>query len=115
MKIVVKGEPYEMVQPEDLTTVELRELKERTGMGLRSFMRAMEDMDGDAVVALAYFAEKRAGEKVKWSDFDTLKPFTDVDFPDAPAGEDEDGDEPDPSPDPATAPPDVGTTPTPES
>lgn len=87
-KIRVYGTEYEVPDMEQLTTKELRTIKENTGMGLRPLLRGMAEWDADALVAVVYVAKVRAGEKVSWSDFDDLRPLVDIE-------DIEDADEPD--------------------
>lgn len=106
VKFAIKGQPYEMPELDDVTTKELREIKQQTGMGLRALATGFQDMDPDAFTAVVYIAKRRAGEDISWSDLDDLRPVKDVEWPDE-EDEDHDGGEPDPptkSPDDGTAP-----------
>lgn len=98
MKLQVLGETYEFPVFDEWTTKELRVIKERTGMGQRKLMEGFSELDVDVLVSLAYVAKTRAGEKVKWEDFDDIRPAMDIDLvfdpKDEPAEEDGQSDPP---------------------
>ncbi|MGH3096943.1 MAG: hypothetical protein ACRDMV_13210 [Streptosporangiales bacterium] len=112
MRFIVQGTKYEIPDPDDLTTRELRDIKQQTGMGLRSFGEGLADMDPDSISAVVYLAKKRAGESVQWHDLDDLRPLKDVEW----LSEDEqDGEESNPPPEAPADSPDIGTFPPSES
>lgn len=79
MRITWRGGEYPMVDPTDMTRPELSEIRKLTGLMLRDVLTGLNKMDGDTLAAYLYVLRKRAGETVKWSDFDTFS-VTEVDF-----------------------------------
>lgn len=71
MKFKLEGVEYEFDETK-LLVREARELKHYTGMGLKSFGAGLQEGDADALVGMFYLAKRRAGEAVKWADFDEL-------------------------------------------
>jgi hypothetical protein len=87
VKFAVYGTCYEIPEPDDLSTRELRDVKKHTGMGLRGFAEGLNDMDPDSITAIVYLAKKRAGEALTWDSLDELRPMKDVEWPTEPEGE----------------------------
>ena len=71
MKFKLEGVEYEFDETK-LLVREARELKHYTGMGLKSFGAGLQEGDADALVGMFYLAKRRAGEAVKWADFDEM-------------------------------------------
>jgi hypothetical protein len=71
MRFKIEGKEYEFDQ-DRLLVREARELKAQTGMGLRTFSEGLQNGDPDAIVGMLYMSKRRAGEAVKWNDFDEL-------------------------------------------
>lgn len=88
-KFRLYGNVYEVPDMEELSTRELRTIKEHSGMGLRPLLRGLEDLDPDALVSMVFIAKLRAGEKVAWSDFDEMRitDIEDVDEPESAEGQ----------------------------
>lgn len=115
MKLGYQGVVYELPILDDLTTLELREIKRNTGMGLRSLYAGLEDMDTDVAVSLLCVAKQRGGEKVKFADFDNLKPYKDFEWhTDTDVDAEDVEDQSNPPTESATPSPDVGMFPSDE-
>jgi hypothetical protein len=71
MKFKLDGRSYEFDETR-LLVREARELKHHTGMGLRQFGAGLQEGDPDSIVGMLYLCRRRAGEAVKWNDFDEL-------------------------------------------
>lgn len=101
-----------------LTVREARMIKEKTGLGLRTFGQGMQDGDPDALVCMLVIAKQRAGVVCKFSDFDdfNLNGLEMIDDDEANADDDGEAAEPaaasDPTP-PASAPSASGSESTP--
>jgi len=65
----MNGRTYEFDE-NTLLVREARELKHYTGMGLKQFSEGLAGGDADSIVGMLYLAKRRAGEAVKWEDFD---------------------------------------------
>lgn len=55
-----------------MSVLEGKQIKEQTGMPVRTFLDALEVMDPDAIQAAAYLAMTRHGLKVRYSDLETI-------------------------------------------
>lgn len=94
----------------EMTVEELRVLSKKGGIGLTAFGIGLRMGNPEAIVARLYLAKRRAGEAVRWEDFDDFQLSRIVPVPDAEQPAEQDG-EADDAVDPTTTPPiGAGTT-----
>lgn len=106
-QIVWRGESYEVIDPLDWVRPEAAFVKKVTGLTVAEVATNSVRSDPDAICAFIYVAKKRAGEKVRWADFDDFT-LNEVDFvfdddereddgdEDEPPGDEEGGEDPTP-------------------
>jgi hypothetical protein len=71
LRFMLDGEKYEY-DDTSLTVKEARVIKKNTGFGLVTWAQALQQGDPDALVAMVWLAKTRAGEAVRWQDFDNM-------------------------------------------
>lgn len=71
LRFSLNGEKYEY-DDTSLTVKEARVIKKNAGFGLVTWAQALQEGDPDALVAMVWLAKTRAGEAVRWQDFDNL-------------------------------------------
>lgn len=69
LRFVLDGTKYEY-DDTTLTVKEARVIKKNTGFGLVTWAQGLQIGDPDALVAMVWLAKTRAGEAVRWQDFD---------------------------------------------
>lgn len=103
MQFKIEGRTYEFDESR-LTVAEARVIKKHAGLGLAEFGDGIRRGDPDAIVSMLFIAKRRAGEAVRWQDFDEFN-LADIDMGDEAAAEGDEEDtsdaeqaEPDPTP-----------------
>ena len=85
-----EGKHYEL-EIDTITAREFRSIKQHTGLKAGQFIRAfssLDDLDGDAAIALLWLAKTRAGEAASFEDdVQVLKLLASVGKPDVPEDE----------------------------
>lgn len=71
MKFVLDGTDYE-VDLDHISVLEMRQLKEKAGLAVASLAVGIVQGDVDALCAMVWLAKARAGEKLRWSDLDSI-------------------------------------------
>lgn len=69
-QIVYRGGTYPVIDPVEWQLGEAAFIKRQTGQAVGEIARNAALSDAEAIVALIYVAKKRAGEKVRWEDFE---------------------------------------------
>lgn len=71
LRFVLEDIKYEY-DDSTLTVKEARVIKKNTGFGLVTWAQGLQIGDPDALVAMVWLAKTRAGEAVRWQDFDNF-------------------------------------------
>jgi hypothetical protein len=58
------------IDPTDFTGLELSLIKQRTGLNFGAIVEGLRGLDGDAIRALFWAAERRTDPEIKFSDYD---------------------------------------------
>lgn len=69
-QIVYQGTKYPVLDPLEWTLAEASFIRKRTGQRVAEIGPNATLSDPEAIAALIYVAKKRAGEKVRWEDFE---------------------------------------------
>lgn len=69
-KIVYRGGTYTVIDPMEWLLAEAAFIKRQTGQTVGDIAVNASRSDAEAIAACLYVAKKRAGEKVRWEDFD---------------------------------------------
>lgn len=63
------GKDYD-VDPTEFTGMELKLVKERTGLSYSGLIRGLKEQDGDAICALFWIAARRENQSLNYGDFE---------------------------------------------
>lgn len=63
------GRKYD-IDPTELTQMELKEIKKRTGLTFKGLVEGIGDLDPDTLLALFWVIDWRADQNVKFSDYE---------------------------------------------